>query len=630
MLCICLKRLALLHFSFIPKLSIRPNIPTDGMLTTALDPSVRSGCNRRHGRRSDSDLNAGIEEMKRHEADLKWAGHRCSPAMVTALIAVGIVVSLIATGCRTGGVGRMSHSASDAPQNLFMKQVAEPGRAADSAPMDVVSSKTEVQTVAFNQTQSEESGDSVELTPLNPPSPALSSPGFTPSGTVVVEPLEIVDNELSESTYTYPIDLMTAMRLAGANHLQIALATERIRESCARLQQAEVLWVPNLNLGIGYNRHDGPIQDTSGNVIDVSRQSLYFGGGAGVGGSPLTGGASGPARLFVDLPTADVYFEPLAARQSVAVAQHARRVAENDNVLQVGLAYLELVRAKLEIDVAEEAILNAEELVDLTEKFEEAGEGLAADTQRARAELQQRRHQLAGAQERVAVNSAELVRLLRLDQSTLLSAVDLQPLPIEFIATDTPIESLVTQGLSRRPELAQHQARVAETMTRIRQEQWRPWLPHLHLGYAGAGFGGGRNSDLQNFGVRGDLDALAIWQVQNFGLGNRARQNERSSQHRQAHLQYEWIRDQVIAEVTQAYSRSRYRKQQMEYAEQQVVVTVDALPLNLKGIRDRVIRPIEAQQAIAGLAAARSIYLASVIDFNQAQLELVRSIGEVF
>ncbi|MDA1180505.1 MAG: TolC family protein, partial [Planctomycetota bacterium] len=235
---------------------------------------------------------------------------------------------------------------------------------------------------------------------------------------------------------------------------------------------------------------------------------------------------------------------------------------------------------------------------------------------------------LAGARERVAVSSAELVRLLRLDQATQLTAVDPQPLPVELIATDTPIESLVTQGLSRRPELAVHQARVAETMTRIKQEQWRPWLPHLHLGYAGGGFGGGSNSDLQNFGVRGDFDALAIWQVQNFGLGNRARQNERSSQHRQAHLQYEWIRDQVIAEVTQAWSRARYRKEQIEFAEQQVAAATDALPLNLKGIRDGVIRPIEAQQAIAGLAAARSLYLASVVDFNRAQLELIRALGE--
>jgi hypothetical protein len=37
---------------------------------------------------------------------------------------------------------------------------------------------------------------------------------------------------------------------------------------------------------------------------------------------------------------------------------------------------------------------------------------------------------------------------------------------------------------------------------------------------------------------------------------------------------------------------------------------------------------IEAQQAIAGLSNARNLYLAAVIDFNQAQLELSRAIGD--
>ncbi|MDA0659308.1 MAG: TolC family protein [Planctomycetota bacterium] len=563
--------------------------------------------------------------MKPVNFDVEPQCERSKLAVATTLIIVGIAASISVTGCQTSGATRLSQTGGDGPSALVSKPVAEGIPSAKGTATDGTRTAVEVRTVAFNQVQPE---DSEQPAPLEPPSPVVSAPEVILSESELSEPAEIIDGGLSPASTEYPIDLMTAMRLAGANHLQIALATERIREACAQLQQAEVMWVPNLNLGIGYNRHDGPIQDTSGNVIDVSRQSLYFGGGAGISGAPLTGASGGPARLFVDLSTADVYFEPLAARQNVAGAQHARHVAQNDNVLQVGLAYQELVRAQLQVDVAQEAIGNAEELVDLTKNFEDAGKGLAADTQRARAELEQRRHQLAGARERVAVSSAELVRLLRLDQATQLTAVDPQPLPVELIATDTPIESLVTQGLSRRPELAVHQARVAETMTRIKQEQWRPWLPHLHLGYAGGGFGGGRNSDLQNFGVRGDFDALAIWQVQNFGLGNRARQNERSSQHRQAHLQYEWIRDQVIAEVTQAWSRARYRKEQIEFAEQQVAAATDALPLNLKGIRDGVIRPIEAQQAIAGLAAARSLYLASVVDFNRAQLELIRALGE--
>jgi len=489
-----------------------------------------------------------------------------------------------------------------------------------------------------------QTGSEVRAVSFQPPFPAESAQSESSTGKILEaavatvsddpsslsskEPAEVVDAGQTDSMSSYQIDLTTAMRLAGANHLQIQLATERIREASARLDRAEVLWIPNVNLGVGYNRHDGPIQDTKGDVRNVSRQSLYFGGGPAVGGAPLSGGASGPARLFVDLSTADVFFEPLAARQNVGVNQHAQRVAVNDNILQVGMAYQELVRAQMQVGIADEAIHNAEELVQLTESFETAGKGLAADTQRARAEWQQRRHQRAVALERVDVSSAELARLLRLDPSTRLVSPEPQPIPIELISIETPIESLVGQGLTCRPELAQHQARVQETLTRIRQEEWRPWLPHLFVGYGGAGFGGGSNGDMQDFGVRGDFDALAVWQIQNLGLGNQALRHERESQHRQAHLQFESIRDQIIADVSQAYARARYRKEQMEYAQQQVNAAADALPLNLKGIRDGVIRPIEAQQAIASLASARSLYLASVIDFNQAQLQLTRAIGD--
>ncbi|MGD9854193.1 MAG: TolC family protein [Planctomycetaceae bacterium] len=494
---------------------------------------------------------------------------------------------------------------------------------------DVTSPRDLVHTVGY--------ADQEDASPrlLAPPAEIEGQPPIVDDKTPVGEtagtddgatPPDTADSLLQESM---PIDLLTALRLGGANHLQIALARERIREAAAQLDQAEVLWIPSVNLGLGYNRHDGRIQDTQGQVFDVSRQSLYAGGGPALGaGAPLSGGASGPARLFVDLSLADVYFQPLVARQNIRAKQFEAGATFNDSLLQVSLLYQELARAQLQIDIAAEAVKNAGELARITENFAKAGEGLEADALRARAELEQRKRELAVARERIEVTSAELVRLLRLDPTVTLLAADPFPVPLDLIPAEVPIEELLSQALTRRPELAQHQSRVAETLEQIRQEQWRPWLPHLFLGYAGAGFGGGEDNDFSNFGGRGDFDALAVWELKNLGLGNRALRQERESQHRQAHLQYEWIRDQVAAEVSQALDRSQYRREQIEHARHQVIAAADALPLNFNALRDRQLRPIEAQQAIVGLASARSLYLASIIDYNRAQLELLRAVGE--
>ncbi len=425
----------------------------------------------------------------------------------------------------------------------------------------------------------------------------------------------------------YPIDLATALQLAGANNLQIALASERVQEAQARLEGAEVLWVPSVNAGFGYNKHDGRIQETDGIVRDVSRNSTFVGGGLGLSGAPLTGGSSGPARLFVDISPVDIYFEPLAARQSQQAAQASEVVAFNDTLLEVTIAYLELVRSQSQVAIAEEALKNVKELVGLTEEFARTGAGLEADAARARAELADRRRESLAAQERVQVVSTELARLLRLDQDVVLFAVESQPVPLPMVSDELPLEELVAQALSTRPELSQHQALVAETLQRMRQEQWRPWIPNVHLGASAGGFGGGEGSFLGNFDGRSDFDALAVWELRNLGLGNRSVQRERSSQHRQAHLVYTQIQDQVVAEVTRAYKQVQSRKDQIEQARIQVKSAAAALPLNFNGIRGRELRAIEAQQAIAALATARQRYLSSVIDYDRAQFVLLRAIG---
>ncbi|MBV8486752.1 MAG: hypothetical protein JO161_00600, partial [Planctomycetaceae bacterium] len=57
------------------------------------------------------------------------------------------------------------------------------------------------------------------------------------------------------------INLATALQLAGVSPLDIAAATALVRQALALHLQAKVLWLPNLNGGVDYFRHDGVQQD---------------------------------------------------------------------------------------------------------------------------------------------------------------------------------------------------------------------------------------------------------------------------------------------------------------------------------------------------------------------------------
>jgi outer membrane protein TolC len=424
-----------------------------------------------------------------------------------------------------------------------------------------------------------------------------------------------------------PIDLATALKLAGANNLQIAQAAERVQQAQAQLAGAEVTWLPSLNFGVGYNKHDGQLQDTRGQVLQVSRNAFFVGGGPVVGPAALNGPAGPPPRLFLGLPVVDALFAPLAARRVTEAAQAAYTSTFNDTLLQVSLAYLDLVYAQGQWAIAQDAVRNAGELVRHVQSRVRAGAAPPADGLRAQTELADRQRQQYQAQEAVRVASAELVRLLRLDPAVTLCALEAQPVPVHLIDPKSPLPDLLAVGVSNRPEMAQNQALVEATLTRLRQERWRPWLPTVMLGASAGGFGGGQGGSLRDFGGRGDFDALLVWEVRNFGLGNRALQRERASQHRQAMLTAEQIRDIILAEVARAHHQVVLREKQIEAARSMLRAASEALPLNYKGVRAGTLRAIEAQQAVQAVAQAQTQYLTALTDYNRAQFQLLRALG---
>jgi outer membrane protein TolC len=442
-----------------------------------------------------------------------------------------------------------------------------------------------------------------------------------------VEPVEV---ELPSANLVsrgdrHPIDLATAMRLAGASNVQIALAMERVCESQARLKGARALWLPTVHVGAGYNHHDGKIQDTSGDVLDVSRSSVYAGGG--ISTLPITGGSNGPPRLFAFVSLTDALFEPLAARQVVRAAESARNSTFNDVLFQVSVAYLELSRSQTLLAIGLESVQNAEEFLRLTEAQQAADVGLPADVARARDELGLRRRQVLTAHERIGVASAELARLLRLDPSVMLVAVDERPVPIELVNPVSPLCDLISQGMTRRPERAVAAANARGAYERKRMEELRPLLPSVQVGYSSGGFAGGVGSFVGDYGSRGDFDIFAVWQLRNMGVGNVALREDFASRYRQATIAEAGVGDQVAAEISAYYHRVRSRREQIEVSRQRVAATAQALPLNFRGIKGRQLRAIEAQQAIDAWNAASTDYLDAIIQYNQAQLGLLRAIG---
>ena len=425
----------------------------------------------------------------------------------------------------------------------------------------------------------------------------------------------------------YAIDLAYALGLAGADNLQVRIARTRLFQAQARHLKAKTLWLPSLRLGVGYNKHDGRLQETVGNVIEAERNSLFYGGGLGLGAAPLAAGAGGPPRLFVNLSLADAWFGPLASCQEVAAHGAAERVATNDSLAEIALSYHSLVEAHGMLANAISTRDLSQEMVDRVTQYEREGYSSKTEVNRARTDLSKRQRRVAEAQRMTVLRSTQLARLLRLPPQVQLAPVEEHVLPIDFIDAEIESDALVAMAWQGRPEIAQVIARREAACFRMKNEKYRAWIPSVQVGASGGAFGGGVSTQFASAAGRSDVDLIAVWEVENLGLGNVALQRQRRGELHERVLDIEILRDKIAAEVVAAAADVASYRQQIKLAEEGIRTAQEGYQLNDERIRASEGLPIELLQSISALDEARMAYTMSVANYNRSQYELQRALG---
>jgi outer membrane protein TolC len=431
------------------------------------------------------------------------------------------------------------------------------------------------------------------------------------------------------ATPTIPISLPVALQLAKARPLDIEIAQQRLAVAVAQLQRAEALWLPTIYIGGDYFRHDGQLQDVTGNVFGTSKSNMMLG--------------AGPSAVFA---TTDALFGPLAARQDVRARDAAVQTARNDSLLAVAEAYFNVQQARGEILGAELVVRHAEELVRRTEKL---APKLVPPVEalRAKAELAKRRQDLSKAREKWRVASAELCRVLRLDTGLPVEPVEPPFLQITLLPTDSPVDELIPVALTTRPELAGQQAVVQAALQRLRAEKLRPLMPSVLLRggstnvtgtLAGGYFGGGINDRVGDGGARMDFDLQILWEWQNLGFGNRAKVREKTAEHQLAIIELFRLQDRIAAEVVQAQAQVQESAARVQDAEAGLKYAAESLQKNFEGLSKTVqlggevvvlvVRPQEVVAAVQALGQANNDYFAAVADYDRAQYRLYRALGE--
>ena len=408
------------------------------------------------------------------------------------------------------------------------------------------------------------------------------------------------------------IDLPTALRLAGANNLDVQIAREKVAEARAAGEAARDKFLPWITPSIVVRRHENNIQAVNGPILDVNKQSLSAG---------LT--------LTAQIDLGETYYQNLVARQTVRAQEAAMAGRAREATLRAATAYFELLRIRAAVIAAEEATRVTSSYAEQIGVTADAGLTFIGDVARARGARE--RAELATVRLRTEqrIAAARLAEFLHLDPVVELTPVESDLAPLKLVEAGGEIGALISRALAARPELDEAGARLAGARIARKGATYGPLIPTLGAQAALGGLGGPSGSSLTcDFDSSTDYAIGLSWRVGPGGIFDRNRQRETAARERQGELELEKVRDLIRRQVVEQHARFRSLAAQIDLARKALEAADQTARLSRQRRETGVGAVFEDLQAEEELARARRDYASTVADYNLAQYALRFATGE--
>lgn len=408
------------------------------------------------------------------------------------------------------------------------------------------------------------------------------------------------------------IDLATALRLAGANSLDVKLAAERLREAQENSNVARLNQYPWIAPGVGYKRHEGRIQSVDGEIIDASKQSYSFG-----------------LSLTANLDLGQARYEALAAKQLASAASAGVDIRQQEAVFAAASGYFDLLRAQVSIGAARDAVRIAEDYAGQVRRAASAGLAFVGDIARADVQVEKNKLLLRQAEELRAVSAPRLATALRLPANTELSATDAELVPMSMTETNAAVDALVAKAIAARPELRQLAAQHAATVEVLRGEKEGRAIPNISAQLFAGGLGGGTGTDFGHFGESSDASIALSWRFGPGGYFDKGLVAAAESRARSAIITQERSCDEIIREVVESRARVTSLADQIETARRGLAAAERLHKASVERREFGIGAVLEAVQAEQELTRARLDVISLIAEHNKALFGLERATGAI-
>jgi len=421
----------------------------------------------------------------------------------------------------------------------------------------------------------------------------------------VVEPMHI---EL------LAIDLPNVVRVAVAQNIDIRQAKLEVEAARGRYDASIGRALPVLAPTAIFDLGNGAARNTRGNIVDASFDSIR-------------------AFLFIDwvINPGQVAYDIIASRKRLAATEHQERAVIVDTLHTAVVQYYDLILAQSRVETARQALAEADELLRINQLRERTGTGVRADTLRAEAHLAERQQDLTIAMNTFYRASVDLSVTLRLDSTVTLVPSITELGMITLVRDELGIDELLDLAVTYRPDLEGFRSLIEAVTADRKAVAWGGFGPQFQAGYLIGGISGHYNNSLPLPNLSGINRDETFTASVGFRLSADTFGNLRAANavEEQTILEGERMVDHARAQVVTALQGSRANAQLVDKAKQQVNAATEALRLTQANLSVGTMTTLDVLAAQDSLSRAGLRYAHAVVGYNQAQVDLLASLGLV-
>jgi outer membrane protein TolC len=408
--------------------------------------------------------------------------------------------------------------------------------------------------------------------------------------------------------HVLPLSLETIFRLAEEQNPQVRLAREQVSGASADLDLARNSWLPKIYAGPAYYRHEGGIQDFTGNLIHSSYGALF----AGV-----------EIRGKMDLR--DLVYAKVDAERKIWQQHGELAKLTSENLLDAANTYVDLLAARTAEAIGRNLESRYRQLLEHAEKRAQASELAKEEVHRVQTEIKGQQQLNSKLRDNARSAAAKLNYLLGLDPDTELLVLDRQLMILDLVDLNVPPQVLVDQALTGGPGIREVQGLLA-VIEEARQKAsgTARFLPTMEVTVAEGAFGAGPG-DSMRWDNRVDIALQARWNLTDL-VSSKERSAIAQSKMDQVQLTYHDLRGKLALGVHESYEGSVSGREQIAFGTEQVKEATASYDKSFLRLEKQALlkgNVVDVLLSLKSLSAAQYELIRAIRAYDQAQIRLL-------